>query len=146
MVRVVTATFADDPAICEIAKLSPFTKGFVAFRRYHQEDWTAYEKGEIGKALQGSKIVGFVYVKQYMRKPGSVLHYMGVLPYRQSRGVGTALLKWARGKSNGPVVLSCEHANADATEFYRRSGLRPIGEGTYGREPDLRPYTKWEMS
>jgi len=145
MVSVVTATFADDPEICAIAKTSEFTKGFVAFRRLFQEDWSAYEKGEIGKALQGSKLVGFVYAKQYVRKPGSVIHYMGVLPYRRSRGIGTALLKWARAKSNGPVVLNCEDANADAAEFYRLAGLLPRAKGVYGKPPAERPYTIWEM-
>jgi ribosomal protein S18 acetylase RimI-like enzyme len=144
--KITRASFSDDTAICLIAKQSPFTRDFTSHRFFRANIESDYEKGFVGVAKLNGPILGFVYCKHLVRKPISVIHYMGVDEDRQSCGVGRALLAWALKVSPWErVELSCEHRNEGAMKFYERAGLRLIDSGFYGKEPRLRPYSRWMM-
>lgn len=145
--KTTKASFSDDSAVCLIAKQSPYTRDFTSHRFFRANIESDYEKGFVGIVKLHGPILGFVYCKHLVRKPMSVIHYMGVDEDRQKCGVGRALLTWALKTSPwGRVELSCEHRNEGAMKFYEHAGLELVySNGYYGTPPNHRPYSRWAM-
>jgi ribosomal protein S18 acetylase RimI-like enzyme len=138
------ATSRHDAEICEIAKQSKFTRDFASHRFYRDGIAETYGRNEVGIAVRGKKIVGFVYCKHLKRMPVSVVHFMGVDGNYRGQGIGRALMEWALETTpHGLVQLSCEHSNAAGMKFYPALGYTPIWTGAYGKKVP-RPYTRFE--
>lgn len=58
---------------------------------------------------------------------GSLIEDLYVLPDRQNRGCGTALLRYAISRCTGKPTLWILENNADAARLYRRMGFRETG-------------------
>lgn len=56
---------------------------------------------------------------------GEVLH-LYVAPSCHRRGLGSALLDWAKASSPGGLTLACFQRNRAALAFYRRHGFRIV--------------------
>jgi ribosomal protein S18 acetylase RimI-like enzyme len=145
--KTTKAVFSDDPEICVVARQSPYTRDFTSHRFFRANIESDYAKGFVGVCKNPSfGVVGFVYCKHLIRKPMSVIHYMGVEKEWRGNGVGRALLAWAlKNSPHDRVELSCEDRNTSAMKFYEHSRLEMIGSGFYGKEPRLRTYTRWMM-
>jgi ribosomal protein S18 acetylase RimI-like enzyme len=144
--KITKASFSDDALICDIARQSSFTRDFTSHRFFRTNIEADYEKGFVGISKLAGNVRGFIYCKHLVRKPMSVVHYMGVASFYHGCGIGQALLAWALKTSPwGRVELSCEHRNEAAMKFYERSGLRMIASGFYGKPPKVRAYSRWML-
>jgi GNAT superfamily N-acetyltransferase len=144
--QVATAAFSVDPEICQIARQSRYTRDFASHMFFRDGIEQTYAKGEVGAALLGRKLVGFVYCK-HVRRGGlrSVIHYMGVDKTHSGKGIGRALLEWAKKEATthgGVLELSCETSNEGAEKFYRACGFNEVARGTYGTK-NPRPYVRF---
>jgi ribosomal protein S18 acetylase RimI-like enzyme len=137
----------DWPAIVDIAKTSPYTKG-VTNPRVVAAD--TIERGEMAVCEVDDEVVGFVAVRHLVRKPYTSLHYVGVHPEWRSKGIGERLVAWAqRNSPHGTVRLLCEIENKPAHKFYKRLGFERVERGANAsgqpyyvymikRKPDIR--------
>jgi ribosomal protein S18 acetylase RimI-like enzyme len=147
-VRVRKAVLAEDPTVCDVAKLSKYTKDFATLNYIREEIQNLYLKGFVGVATSGSKLCGFVYVRHLVLKsrPVSVIHYLGVCPDTTGKGVGRALVEWALNTSpHGVVQLGVEERNTEAVAFYDKLGFSRIGLTAVGPKNRPRPYIKMEL-
>ncbi|SDP29338.1 Ribosomal protein S18 acetylase RimI [Filomicrobium insigne] len=67
---------------------------------------------------------------QWLR--GSYLHFLGILPAFQGRGVGAAVLSWwethARGFGDRNLWITVSEFNTPARSFYGRQGFKEAAE------------------
>ena len=70
--------------------------------------------------------------------PENFIHSLYVMPERQGRGIGTALLEAVGREARGDCELKCDQANLKAVAFYRRKGWREVGEGIADTGPWVR--------
>lgn len=129
--RVRRAELEDHDKILAIGKMSPYTKG-VSNPMFL--DPASYDKGwvAVAEVVKNNRavIVGFVVVRNLVRKPYTSLYYVGVHEEARSRGIGERLVEWAYEQSpHQRVRLICEKENERAHEFYERVGYRCVGEG-----------------
>lgn len=75
------------------------------------------EKVEI--AIIDTEIVGFASLSEW----DSFLHLLFVKEGRQSQGVGSILLNWARETAQQPLELKVVTVNKNAQRFYEREGF-----------------------
>lgn len=79
-------------------------------------------------AMEGSEVVGWLFLIH--RQQTTHLNDIGVHPAFQRRGVGTALLAWAkeraRGRGKQALTLAVTGSNQPAVRLYERSGFRPV--------------------
>lgn len=137
------ANDTDDPAVCQIAKQSRYTRDFASHRFYRDDIKITYFKGEVGVAEHGGRIVGFVYCKHLKVRPVSVVHFMGVDENARQLGVGRKLMDWALVNQPHPAIeLSCEHSNVEGMKFYPAIGYEKLRDGVYGKV-FTRPYTRF---
>jgi ribosomal protein S18 acetylase RimI-like enzyme len=123
-VRVRKALWAEHKAICQLAKLSPFSRTFLDIR-FIQE---YYVKGEVLVAEDRGKLVGFICVRHCVRKPHTSVYDMGVAVPRQ--GVGAKLLEAVEKASPWKRIrLISEKANSNAGKFYTAMGFKVTGAG-----------------
>lgn len=122
--RVVKASWEDHKEICALARLSPFSKGFVDVR-FVQE---YYQKGWILVTRTRGAVSGFICVRHLVRKAYSSVYYMGVATKRS--GVGSVLLSEVGEQSPWRCVkLISEKANVEGLAFYKALGFYVEGEG-----------------
>lgn len=63
-------------------------------------------------------------------EPHWFLDALGVEPLRQSRGIGTALVRWGLERAAADdVPVTLETGRLDAIRYYERFGFRVVGEG-----------------
>ena len=74
-------------------------------------------------ALCGPQLVGFVAAS------GESVAQLYVRVGEQRRGIGTTLLDWAKGRSDGSLWLYTFARNRGARAFYARSGFTEIAHG-----------------
>jgi GNAT superfamily N-acetyltransferase len=69
--------------------------------------------------------------------PTARLHHVMVVPERQRRGIGRALMAaaihWARGSGYTRLILNTTSEQVAAVPFYESLGFREIVRTTYGR-------------
>ena len=94
------------------------------------------ERGELWVAEEDGRVVGFTGLE------GSELSHLYVDPWAQDRGVGSALLDWAKSLRPEGIELWVFQKNDGARRFYERHGFRLVrltdGAENMEREPDAR--------
>jgi ribosomal protein S18 acetylase RimI-like enzyme len=92
------------------------------------------DRDEIWVAEQNGVIVGFIGLHE------DELTHINVDPEAQSRGIGTALLDYAKGLRPDRIELWVFQKNEGARRFYERHGFRLVkltdGAGNMEKEPD----------
>lgn len=104
------------------------TRGWVAeIVLPNQDVWVAEVDGEV---------VGYVSIN------GAELNDLYIRPGYQGRGIGTALLEQAKGRSPDELSLWAFQRNAGARRFYERHGFEAVeltdGADNEEKEPDVR--------
>jgi GNAT superfamily N-acetyltransferase len=121
---------AQDLEVCQkiyqIARSAAFY--WIDPKRFRLKDFSADIKGEsVAVAEEFNRgIVGFVGIWT----PDHFIHHLYVLPDRQRRGIGKALLDHALAQIGRPARLKCQRQNRNACEFYTHLGWRK-GETGY---------------
>jgi ribosomal protein S18 acetylase RimI-like enzyme len=137
--KVVKASWADHKEICEVARLSKFSKGFAGGGLRYVE--TYYEAGWVYIVRLRGKIVGFVCVRHCTREPHTSIYYLGVSVKR--KGIGRALLMQALKDSKWKCLeLVSEKENEEGFAFYKALGFKKIGEGANSKGV---PYWRLEV-
>jgi ribosomal protein S18 acetylase RimI-like enzyme len=90
-------------------------------RRYFETEVLPHNTVKV--ALEGSTIVGFVAASR------DSIAQLYVRRGCQGRGLGTALLEWARAQSGGALWLYTFARNTRACAFYERHGFRAVARG-----------------
>jgi GNAT superfamily N-acetyltransferase len=140
-ITIETATFEDDTEICQLARLSRYTREFATHIFFRDDIEQTYAKGEVAVAREAGRVVGFVYCKRPKRKPFAVVHYMA----SRRKGLGARLLQWASQFAKPlPVELSCEHTNERGLAFYSSVGAKILYLGEYGKKTK-RTYTRFQL-
>jgi putative acetyltransferase len=115
--RIRAATAADQPAITAIIRQAGINP--IAL------DWQRFLVAEAD-----GQIIGTVQVKPHGDGTRE-LASLAVIPARQGRGIGTALMEAALARETGPLYLTCR---SDLEGYYARFGFRPLARG------ELTPY------
>ena len=131
-----TITEADGPALAEAGRIHSVawqashrafcSPAFVALHTPERQQTYLRRKLEAGSRvflLTADIPAGLVTLS-----PGDLIEDLYVLPERQNRGYGTALLEFAAGLCGGPPRLWVLDNNAGALRLYRRLGFRPTGK------------------
>ncbi len=74
----------------------------------------------------------------------AILDKLFVLPYAQGRGVGLTLLRTAVEIMTGRFTLRTASANHKACNFYQKTGLTLLNEGSHPRTGSLVCFYGWE--
>jgi len=86
-------------------------------------DFSADSSGELVQvAVIDGEIVGFASLSTW----DSFLHLLFVKDNFQKKGIGAALLKWARQTAKKPLELKVVTYNTRARHFYEREGFKNI--------------------
>lgn len=132
--RIRQAELDEHDRIVKIGATSPYTKGvsnpmFLDEKSY-EKGWVAVAEARIPESSK-STLLGFVVVRNLVRKPYTSLYYVGVHPAARSKGIGEKLVQWAYEQSpHDRVRLIVEQENERAHSFYENMGFRYIGEGS----------------
>ncbi|MEF2070366.1 GNAT family N-acetyltransferase [Consotaella aegiceratis] len=101
------------------------TPGLDDFRARLEKELA--EGWELFAACDGVRIVGMLALKPRERR----LDQLFVLPSEHGRGIGRALLDFAKRRMVDGFRLRTPAFNEAAQRFYAREGLRPAGEGRH---------------
>lgn len=116
----------DHKAICKLARLSPYSKGFCDVRfiqEYYKEGWIGVVRMGVLAPSEGL-IVGFICLRHCKRKPHTSVYYMGVHPGHQRKGLASLLLNWAILTSPHHLVeLNSEMENVSGRRLYEKLGF-----------------------
>ncbi len=85
-------------------------------------------RGWVDVARINGRVVGF------LARNGCEIHALYLVPHMRGRGVGKALLDWAK-RSHERLGLYAFAANDGACRFYQREGFRAVARGD-GRDND----------
>ena len=145
MIRIHEASEADFPTIQHIAHqtwpvtfgaiLSPAQVNYMLEWMYSLpslQEQTAQKGHQFLLAKEENQALGFAsYEVNYKGAPATKIHKIYILPNKQGKGIGKALIKSigdsARDVGNQALLLNVNRYNA-AVQFYKHLGFGIIGE------------------
>lgn len=124
--KIRKAKWEEHKRVCEVARLSKFTKGFASGGLRFVDSY--YQRGEVLVAEAHGRLLGFACVRHCVRRPYTSVYYIGAT--ENGRGVGRALLRQVLKESPHTCIqLISEKENKQGLGFYRHIGFTIQGEG-----------------
>ncbi len=96
-------------------------------------------ESEVWIAVRGDHLMGLLAIK------GDCIEQLYIDPLEQRRGIGTALLDFAKGKSPIRLQLHTHQANLRARSFYERRGFYAVEFGI-SPPPENEPDVQYEWA
>lgn len=126
------ATLEDLKEILKLSKQSEYTKKLSEVR-YLQEYIPRKEFAVFHTGMSGVQL-GFVLIRNLVRKPYTSIYYMGTRVDVRGLGIGYRLLQWVEQQSpHKEIHLGVDEANIEGQAWWARQGFQPYTTTTTKR-------------